>query len=1507
MKKRESGRGGLVRTLARAGRVSEAGAVMEAFEARTLMDAVVWDGGAGTSSWHDAANWSRNGVDALPQNGDDVTIDVAANPTVTFNTGTLTLNSLTTNEALTLTGGTLGVTGTADINATLTVQGGTASGGTWDVTGGSLHASTSGGMLQNVQVVGDILLDANSSSLRISGTTRFTSARLQGSNTTLQASPGYVLHDQVIAEGPATGQRNITGAVGGVGTFTVSPTGVIRLATGSGAGLSINNSSAMTLVNNGLISAEAAGRTLTINNSTLTNNAQLSVTAGTLSISTTDWTNPGTITATGSELSTSGAWSSAGVINATNSTVNLGGTFASNAFSLTRTGGTVNFTGTMTNTGNTFTFNAATGAWNLMAGSIVGGTVVFNGANRLAMTTSSGTLTDVQVNGDLLLDTSSASLRIGGTTRFGAVRLQAPNVTLQAAPGYTLNDLVIAEGAAGGQRNITGAVGGTGSLTISPTGVLRLAAGSGGGMAINNSSQLTLVNNGLISAEAAGRTLTINNTTLTNNAQLSVSDGTVNISPTDWTNAGTIAATGGTLTTAGAWSSAGTITSSNAVVNLGGTFASGTFSLTRTGGEVNLTGTLTNTGNTLTFNAASGAWNLLGGSILGGTIVFNGTNRLAATTSGGTLADVQVNGELLLDANNVSIRAAGSTRFAAARLTAANVTLQLAPGYTLLDLVVAEGASTGQRNITGAVGGSGTLTIGATGVIRLAPGAGANLAINNSSVLTLVNNGLISAEAVGRTLTVNNSTFTNNAQMTVTDGVLNISPSNWTNPGSITATGGTLTTAGTWSSSGTISETNATVNLGGTFNSTGFTLARSGGTVNLTGTMTNTGNTLTFNAASGPWNLNSGDIIGGAIVFNGADRLVLTSLGGSLTDVQVNGELLLDASSANVRVGGTTRFAAARLIGSNASFQAAPGYTLLDLVVAEGASTGQRNITGAVGGSGTLTIGATGVIRLAPGAGANLAINNSSVLTLVNNGLISAEAVGRTLTVNNSTFTNNAQITVSDGVLNISPTNWTNPGAITATGGTLTTAGAWSSSGSITMSNATVNLGGTFNSTGFTLSRNAGTVNLTGTMTNTGNTLTFSNASGPWNLLSGDVVGGTIVFDGANRLILTTSGGSLTDVQVNGELIADVSGASVRVGGSTRFTAVRLAASSVSLQTAPGYVLHDLVVAEGAAAGQRSIVGALGGIGTLTVSPTGVIRLAAGSGANLGITNSSVLTLINQGLISNEAAGRSLIITPSTFTNNATVQALAGTLSIAPTTFTNYAKGVLTGGTYNAFGPGIVAMPAGTVVVTANANIGVGNAANFPAVATVATVNGSLSARGGGNFTITPAGGTLTTTGTVALAPGNVLTVNGNYTQAAGSTLVVEIQGTGAADIGRMVVTGTATIQGNLQVVGVNNYHAGCVNSVFLTAGTQVGQFVTQSLPTPITDHQALVIYIGNEIRFAISPPSDYNQDGVLNSQDLFDFLVDFFANNADFNNDGHTNSQDFFDFLTDFFQGCDE
>ncbi|MGE3108321.1 MAG: choice-of-anchor tandem repeat NxxGxxAF-containing protein [Phycisphaerales bacterium] len=77
-------------------------------------------------------------------------------------------------------------------------------------------------------------------------------------------------------------------------------------------------------------------------------------------------------------------------------------------------------------------------------------------------------------------------------------------------------------------------------------------------------------------------------------------------------------------------------------------------------------------------------------------------------------------------------------------------------------------------------------------------------------------------------------------------------------------------------------------------------------------------------------------------------------------------------------------------------------------------------------------------------------------------------------------------------------------------------------------------------------------------------------------------------------------------------------------------------------------------------------------------------------------------------------------------------------------------------------------------------------------------------------------------------------------------------------------------------------------------------------------NHRAQVLYTAELDDFAqallVTNPAcagDWDHSGVLNSDDFFAFLQDFFASAADFNRDGLADTQDFFDFLSAFFDGC--
>src|SRR5439155_18169770 len=89
--------------------------------------------------------------------------------------------------------------------------------------------------------------------------------------------------------------------------------------------------------------------------------------------------------------------------------------------------------------------------------------------------------------------------------------------------------------------------------------------------------------------------------------------------------------------------------------NLDGTFTVPSLgSIQRTGGIVNIVGTLNNAGTTLTLGAASGSWTLNGGTIRGGIVTTSNGARLAATSANSTLDGVTVNGELDLTSQNFS-------------------------------------------------------------------------------------------------------------------------------------------------------------------------------------------------------------------------------------------------------------------------------------------------------------------------------------------------------------------------------------------------------------------------------------------------------------------------------------------------------------------------------------------------------------------------------------------------------------------------------------------------------------------------------------------------------------------------------------------------------------------------------------------------------------------------------------------------------------------------------------
>jgi autotransporter-associated beta strand protein len=93
-------------------------------EPRLQLSAVVWTGAGGDNNWDNPANWNTG---ARPGSGDDVTINIAAN-VVHSDAVTDSINSLTSTQPLTLTGGTLSIASASSTSGMLTIDGGTLAG-----------------------------------------------------------------------------------------------------------------------------------------------------------------------------------------------------------------------------------------------------------------------------------------------------------------------------------------------------------------------------------------------------------------------------------------------------------------------------------------------------------------------------------------------------------------------------------------------------------------------------------------------------------------------------------------------------------------------------------------------------------------------------------------------------------------------------------------------------------------------------------------------------------------------------------------------------------------------------------------------------------------------------------------------------------------------------------------------------------------------------------------------------------------------------------------------------------------------------------------------------------------------------------------------------------------------------------------------------------------------------------------------------------------------------------
>ncbi len=707
-----------------------------------------------------------------------------------------------------------------------------------------------------------------------------------------------------------------------------------------------------------------------------------------------------------------GTWRNEGVITLGQGTVTLDGTFSTSGLgSFRRSGGTVNLTGTLDNTNQTLTLNAATGSWQLAGGTILGGTVAATGGAALVPTNRGGTLNGVNLSADVQIPANTAlnfagawsnhgtltlsggTLNLGGTftpATLGTWRRSGGTVNITGTLNNAGNTLLLnadtgSWGLNGGTINggvvvmtdgtqlvagsypsrligvtVNGYLNVTGStLTIDGGLTLNgfLAVGSGatgasvvfeGTQTLAGAATVLLGKSTFNSLSDSGGVVTFGATILVRGGSGRLSDfvnqGTIEVSTPDadltlgadgnsWRNGGALTLTAGALTLG---SSNNTFT----VADLG--------TFTRSGGTVNLAGTLDNTGQTLTLNAATGSWLLAGGRITGGslttaagaalvptsrkgtlngvalftdinvglnaglTLAGNWVNYRTLSVTGGTLdlggtmtiatlgvlqrssGTVNLSGTLdntgttlTLDATTGSWALAGGTITGGTIVTQGNASLMANSSSSQLDGVTLDGAldvEGGFVNVSHGLELNGTITLG-----RLSAGgrlafAGGDQALDGTGTITFGTSSNNLLEAISGTVQLGRG-------ITIRGGTGQIN--NFINEGTIAVSAATsnITLGGGWRNDGAILLEAGLLNLGGTFTLAGLgNLQRSGGTVSITG-MLNNSNELRLDATTGSWQLDGGTIRGGTVTTADGAALLLTNHGGTFDGVTLNTDL----------------------------------------------------------------------------------------------------------------------------------------------------------------------------------------------------------------------------------------------------------------------------------------------------------------------------------------------------------------------------------------------------------------------------------------------------------------------------------------------------------------------------------------------------------------------------------------------------------------------------------------
>lgn len=439
-------------------------------------------------------------------------------------------------------------------------------------------------------------------------------------------------------------------------------------------------------------------------------------------------------------------------------------------------------TATVNHTGGTLRVtheaNLQAGTYRLNGGTLAGGVWNVGSAALILTPNVRNTLDGVDLRGSLnLLSSSSYALDLkGGTTYQGDLAIsENDQITFYDYPVVDNHSFTFSTTNSGNSLTFRG--------TAAPTmlGANCLIRGSSGsisdylGQGIVNAGRISadiqvpsgsqylrvscanFSNEGVIEAKNRGG-LRLQGSNLINTAsgQLTADPNcfidVVAGSDTVFTNYGSVTLHQAALTLSSNWSNRGVIYADNSTVNLGYAFTTAQIgTIHRTGGTINITGTLDNSGDTLQLDASTGSWNLMGGYIKGGFIqCTDGAQLVPIAGLIGTLDGATLQAPLMLSTSNTAWRLRNNASFQGdARLSAGGVRLIYSGGQTIEDKTFQHASTVGTTEFL--VEGPGEVTLGPTSVIR----GGSGAIGPNGPATTMVSfriRGAISADQAGSTL-----------------------------------------------------------------------------------------------------------------------------------------------------------------------------------------------------------------------------------------------------------------------------------------------------------------------------------------------------------------------------------------------------------------------------------------------------------------------------------------------------------------------------------------------------------------------------------------------------------------------------------------------------------------------------------------------------------------------------------------------------------------------------------